>query len=219
MIVVGLTGGIGSGKSTVSTLLAERGAVVIDADAITKGLQRPGEPVFEAIVKRFGPGVVASDGSLDRPALAAIVFSDPAALKDLNAIVHPAVGVEILRQLDAERSGDRVVVLDIPLLVESGRYQVAAVVVVDVDPEIAVRRLVSQRGMTETDARAQDGEPGRPRGTPGQSRSGDRQRRQPSGSRTAGRRRLGLDAGAPSGVRPLTSRPIEHLFCSVTAVR
>jgi len=98
--------------------------------------------------------VVASDGSLDRPALAAIVFSDPAALKDLNAIVHPAVGVEILRQLDSERSGDRVVVLDIPLLVESGRYQVAAVVVVDVDPEIAVRRLVSQRGMTETDARA-----------------------------------------------------------------
>jgi dephospho-CoA kinase len=154
VIVVGLTGGIGAGKSTVSTLLAQRGAVVIDADAITKALQRPGEPVFAAIVKRFGSGVVDPGGSLDRAALAAIVFSDPAALKDLNAIVHPAVGVEILRLLEAERAGDRVVVLDIPLLVESSRYPIAGLVVVDVDPAIAVERLVGQRGMTESDARA-----------------------------------------------------------------
>ena len=154
MIVVGLTGGIGSGKSTVSALLAERGAVVVDADAITRQLQAPGQPVLAAIVERFGPEIVSADGTLDRAALAAIVFDDPAALKELTAIVHPAVGKEIARRLEAERGGDRVVVLDIPLLVESGRYQVAGLVVVDVDPDVAVERLVRFRGMSEADARA-----------------------------------------------------------------
>ena len=154
MIVVGLTGGIGSGKSTVSAFLAERGAVVVDADAITRQLQAPGQPVLAAIVERFGPEIVSADGTLDRAALAAIVFDDPAALKDLTAIVHPAVGKEIARRLEAERGGDRVVVLDIPLLVESGRYQVAGLVVVDVDPDVAVERLVRFRGMSEADARA-----------------------------------------------------------------
>ncbi len=154
MIVVGLTGGIGSGKSTVSALLAGRGAVVVDADAITRQLQAPGQPVLAAIVERFGPDIVSADGTLDRAALAAIVFDDPAALKDLTAIVHPAVGAEIARRLEAERSGDRVVVLDIPLLVEGGRYRVAGLVVVDVDPDVAVERLARSRGMSEADARA-----------------------------------------------------------------
>jgi dephospho-CoA kinase len=154
VIVVGLTGGIGSGKSTVSALLAERGAVVVDADAITRQLQAPGQPVLAAIVERFGPEIVFSDGSLDRAALAAIVFGDSAALKELTSIVHPAVGTEITRRLEDERSGDRVVVLDVPLLVESGRYRVAGLVVVDIDPDVAVERLVCFRGMSEADARA-----------------------------------------------------------------
>ncbi len=154
MITVGLTGGIGSGKSTVSALLAEHGAVIIDADAITRELQQPGQPVLAAIVERFGPEVLRDDGTLDRPALAARVFGDPELLKDLNAIVHPAVGAEIARRLAALAGTDAVVVLDIPLLVESGRYRVAGVIVVDVDPEVAVERLVRFRAMDEADARA-----------------------------------------------------------------
>ena len=154
MKVVGLTGGIGSGKSTVSALLAQRGAVVVDADAITHDLQRPGTPIVAAMVERFGDGVLRADGSLDRQAVAGIVFADPAALADLNAIVHPAVGVEIAAQMQAAASADRVVVLDVPLLVESGRTDLAGLIVVDVDPEVAVRRLVDQRGFTEADAHA-----------------------------------------------------------------
>lgn len=154
MLLIGLTGGIGSGKSTVSALLAERGAVVIDADAITRELQRSGQPVFEAMVERFGPGVVADGGELDRQAVADVVFADPAALADLNVIVHPAVGAEIARRLEVEAATEHLVVLDVPLLVESGRDDLAALVVVDVEPEVAVRRLVEHRGMREDDARA-----------------------------------------------------------------
>lgn len=154
MILVGLTGGIGSGKSTVSALLAGRGAVIVDADAITRELQQPGQPVLTAIVERFGPEVLTPAGALDRPKLASVVFGDPEALAALNAIVHPAVGAEVLRRIDEQRGTDAVVVLDIPLLVEGGRYAVQAVVVVDVDPEVAVERLVGQRGMAEADARA-----------------------------------------------------------------
>ena len=154
MLLIGLTGGIGSGKSTVSALLAARGAVVIDADAITRELQRAGQPVFDAMVERFGPGIVGPDGELDRPAVADIVFSDTAALADLNALVHPAVGAEIARRLEAEAATDHVVVLDVPLLVESGRDDLAALIVVDVDPEVAVERLVTHRGMREDDVRA-----------------------------------------------------------------
>src|SRR5690242_17858 len=91
VLLLGLTGGIGSGKSTVSAMLAQRGAVIIDADAITRSLQQPGTPVFDAIVERFGSGVVAADGQLDRKALAGIVFADEAAKKDLEHLVHPAV--------------------------------------------------------------------------------------------------------------------------------
>jgi dephospho-CoA kinase len=154
VILIGLTGGIGSGKSTVSARLAELGARVIDADAITRAVQQPGTEVFAAIVERFGPGVVAGDGTLDRPALAAVVFNDPEELKALNAIVHPAVGVAIAEQLAAAAETDDVVVLDVPLLVESGRDDMAALVVVDLDPEVAVARLVEHRGFTEGDARA-----------------------------------------------------------------
>ncbi|MFL6204134.1 MAG: dephospho-CoA kinase [Acidimicrobiales bacterium] len=154
MLLIGLTGGIGSGKSSVSALLAEKGAVIVDADAITRELQQPGTDVFAAMVDRFGSGIVAPDGTLDRAAVADVVFNDGEALTDLNAIVHPAVGVEIARRLEAERDTDHLVVLDVPLLVESGRDDMTALVVVDVDPEVAVRRLVEHRGMREEDVRA-----------------------------------------------------------------
>jgi dephospho-CoA kinase len=155
VLVVGLTGGIGSGKSTVAALLAARGAVVVDADAVTRDLQRAGTPVFAAMVERFGPGIVAADGELDRAAVADIVFTDAEALADLNAIVHPAVGAEIVRRMEELSTTDDVVVLDVPLMVESKRgYPVAALLVVDVDPEVAVRRLVEHRSMREPDVRA-----------------------------------------------------------------
>jgi dephospho-CoA kinase len=154
VVLVGLTGGIGAGKSTVSQALAARGAVIIDADLITRELQQPGQPVFDAMVERFGPGIVAGDGQLDRQAVADLVFGDKEALTDLNAIVHPAVGAEMARRLSDEAGTDHVVVLDVPLLVESGRDDLAALIVVDVDPEVAVGRLVEQRGFTEADARS-----------------------------------------------------------------
>lgn len=154
MIVVGLTGGIGSGKSTVSAALAEYGAVIIDADALTRELQQPGTPVFEAMVARFGDEIIAADGSLNRLGLAAIVFPDPELLKELNAIVHPAVGRAIRDRMRAHLHTDSVVVLDVALLIESSRYPVAGVVVVDLPVETAVERLVEFRNMDESDARA-----------------------------------------------------------------
>jgi dephospho-CoA kinase len=156
VLLLGLTGGIGSGKSTVSALLAEKGAVIIDADAITRSVQQPGQPVFDAMVTRFGRGIVGPDGSLDRAGLAAIVFADEQARKDLEHIVHPAVGAEMLRQMQAEADTDHVVVYDVPLLVEAARRAMsfAGVIVVDIDPDIAVQRVVEQRGMAERDVRA-----------------------------------------------------------------
>lgn len=154
MIVIGLTGGMGSGKSSVSERLVERGAVLIDADAIVRDLQQPGESVLDAMVERFGPEILDADGHLDRQAVADRVFGDPEALADLNAIVHPAVGAEIARRLEEQSRTDHVVVLDVPLLVESGRDDLAGLLVVDVDPEIAVERLVAHRGLREDDARS-----------------------------------------------------------------
>ncbi len=154
MLRLGLTGGIGSGKSTVSALLEEHGAVVVDADRIVRELQQPGQPVFEAMVDRVRPRHRRRRRLADRQAVADIVFGDEAALKRLNAIVHPAVGARMAEQLAALEETDEVVVLDIPLLVESGRDDMAAVIVVDVDPEIAVARLVEHRGFSEADARA-----------------------------------------------------------------
>lgn len=153
--MLGLTGGIGAGKSTVAALLAERGALVIDADAVTRDLQRPGQPVYSAIVECFGAEVTAPDGSLDRRALAEVVFADPAALAELEALTHPAVAAAIAERLAAAAGGaEEVVVLDIPLLLETSHYRVDGVVVVDCPTELAVRRLVEGRGMAEGDVRA-----------------------------------------------------------------
>ena len=157
MILVGLTGRIGAGKSTVSDLLAERGAAIVYADQIARDLQSPGSPVLSAMAHRFGDHIIATDGSLDRAAVAAIVFNDEAALKDLNGIVHPAMQDEIQRQIDAHRGTDRVVVLDFPLLGENPRKGLSATIVVDIPVDVAVARLVEQRGMDEADARARIG--------------------------------------------------------------
>lgn len=154
MILVGLTGGIGAGKSTVSAMLAERGAVIVDADLIARDLQAPGSAVLDAMAERFGAHIINDDGSLDRAAVASIVFNDEAALADLNGIVHPAMQSEIQRQIDAQRATDRVVVLDFPLLGENPRTGLAATVVVDIPEEVAVERLVAQRSMSPDDARA-----------------------------------------------------------------
>ena len=154
MILVGLTGGIGSGKSTVSQMLASRGAVIVDADAITRELQAPGEPLLGVIADRFGRDVIDADGSLIRQKLADIVFGNVDALADLNKIVHPAVGREMARRIDEQRDTDNIVVLDIPLLAENPRSGLSGVIVVEIDPELAVRRLVEHRGMSESDARA-----------------------------------------------------------------
>jgi dephospho-CoA kinase len=157
VLLVGLTGGIGAGKSTVSALLAERGAVIVDADQIARDLQTPGSPVLDVMADRFGHEIIRDDGSLDRAAVAAIVFGDsPAAkqnLADLNGIVHPAMQAEIRRQIGAAAGTDRIVVLDFPLLGENPRDDIAATIVVDVDSDIAVERLVQFRGMDEADAR------------------------------------------------------------------
>ena len=154
MILVGLTGGIGSGKSTVSAMLAEHGAVIIDADALARELQGPGSPVLERMAERFGSHIIRDDGSLDRAAVAQIVFNDETALKALNDIVHPALGVEITNRIEQARGTDDVVVLDFPLLAERPRPGLSATVVVDVPVETAVERLVASRGMSEDDARA-----------------------------------------------------------------
>ena len=154
MILVGLTGGIGAGKSTVSALLAERGAVIVDADLIARELQSPGSSVLDQMAERFGSHIITDDGSLDRGAVAKIVFNDETALKDLNGIVHPAMQSEIQRQIDEQRDTDRVVVLDFPLLGENPRKGLAATVVVDIPVDVAVQRLVEQRAMSEDDARA-----------------------------------------------------------------
>jgi dephospho-CoA kinase len=150
---IGLTGGIGSGKSTVSAMLAARGAVVIDADRIAREVVEPGTPGLAAVAEAFGPGVLTADGSLDRPALAAIVFADPAAREKLDGIVHPLVRSRAAELAAAAPEGT-VVVHDVPLLVETGQTgSYDLVLVVQADPDTRIDRLV-RRGMTEEDARA-----------------------------------------------------------------
>jgi dephospho-CoA kinase len=153
MILLGLTGGIGSGKSSVAQFLLSRGAIVIDSDAIARELQAAGSPLLEQLVDRFGD-VLNHDGSLDRAKLASIVFPSPENVKALNAIMHPAIGKEMSDRLEAQRTTNNIVVLDIPLLVENPRKGLSGVVVVDVDPEVAIQRVVEHRGMNADDVRA-----------------------------------------------------------------
>ncbi|MDP9329631.1 MAG: dephospho-CoA kinase [Actinomycetota bacterium] len=154
MLLVGLTGGIGSGKSTVARLLAERGAAVLDADSFARDAVRAGSPGFDAVVARFGDGLIGSDGELNREALAAIVFADEAARHDLESIVHPEVRRRIGEGISANAGTDTVVVLESPLLIETGADRDCDVVVVVAAPaETQIDRLTAA-GMSETDARA-----------------------------------------------------------------
>jgi dephospho-CoA kinase len=150
---IGLTGGIGSGKSTVAGLLAARGAQVVDADRIAREVVEPGTPGLEAVVAAFGSGVLTPEGALDRPALAAVVFADPEARRRLDGIVHPLVRARAT-ELVAAAPPDAVVVQDVPLLVETGQAgSYDLVLVVEADTDTRVRRLVG-RGLSEDDARA-----------------------------------------------------------------
>ncbi|WP_406836832.1 dephospho-CoA kinase [Streptomyces sp. AHU1] len=154
MLKVGLTGGIGAGKSEVSRLLVEHGAVLIDADRIAREVVAPGTPGLAAVVDAFGEGVLAPDGGLDRPKLGSIVFADPGKLAVLNSIVHPLVG-DRSRTLEEAAPEDAVVVHDVPLLAENGLAALYdLVIVVDARPETQLDRLVRLRGMTEKNARA-----------------------------------------------------------------
>ncbi|MFD5037515.1 dephospho-CoA kinase [Streptomyces sp. NPDC058378] len=154
MLKVGLTGGIGAGKSEVSRLLARLGAVLIDADRISREVVEPGTPGLTAVVEAFGPGILRPDGTLDRSALGSIVFADPARLATLNAIVHPLVGARSA-ELERAAGAGAVVVHDVPLLTENGLAPLYdLVVVVDAKPGTQLDRLVTLRGMTESDARA-----------------------------------------------------------------
>ena len=156
MLRIGLTGGIGSGKSTVSARLAELGAVVVDADKIAREVVEPGEPALEQIHERFGDAVFIGDGTLDRPALGRVVFGDPQALADLEGITHPAIWRRTAERFAAaEAAGSVIGVHDMPLLVEkqmAGEYHL--VVVVDTDEQVRLQRLVELRGMPQDEARS-----------------------------------------------------------------
>jgi dephospho-CoA kinase len=151
VLLVGLSGGIGSGKSTVARLLEERGAIVVDLDVVAREVVEPGRPGFDAVVARFGQEVVGAGGRLDRAALARVVFGDEAAREDLNAIVHPLVAEETRRRI-AEVPADAVVVVDVPLLVEAAARGYDAVVIVEAPEEVRLERLAA-RGLPPEDAR------------------------------------------------------------------
>lgn len=154
---IGLTGGIGSGKSTVAAMLEARGAVIIDADAIARELVEPGQPALDALVREFGTTILQLDGSLSRASLASLAFRDPEATDRLNAIMHPLIAEESRRRMDAAPV-DAVIVYDMPLLVETGQQSlVDAVVVVDVPEEVQVERAVGLRGLEEQDVRRRIG--------------------------------------------------------------
>jgi dephospho-CoA kinase len=149
---VGLTGGVASGKSTVSAILAELGAVVIDADALAREVVARGTPGLDAVVAEFGPGVLTPEGDLDRPAMGRLVFGDDAARRRLEAIIHPLV-IERMAEIEATAGEDDVVVHDIPLLAEGGRADTFdAVVVVDAPRDLQVERMLGDRGWTREDA-------------------------------------------------------------------
>ncbi len=189
---VGLTGGLGSGKSTVGKALADRGAAVIDADQVARRVIEPGTDGERAVLDRFGPAVTGPDGHLDRQALASIVFSDAHELLALEAITHPLVHDEIARELSSLPG--QVVVIELPLLTAGGRqkYDLDVVVLVDTPQELAVRRAVG-RGMSEQDG-GPDGGPTLGPGAESGIRLGRRQRRRPGPTRS--RRRTAM--GAPN---------------------
>jgi dephospho-CoA kinase len=156
MLAIGLTGGIGAGKSLVADLLARRGAVIVDADRIAREVVSPGGPAYAPLVRRFGASVVLPDGTIDRPALAAVAFHDAQALADLNAITHPVIGAAMADRLVQLTGSDTVAVVAIPLLTAAHRSALGlqCVVVVDCPTELAIERLVRLRGMDPEDARA-----------------------------------------------------------------
>lgn len=169
MQIIGLTGGIAAGKSVAAARLAELGAVVIDADRLAREVVEPDTPALAAIAERFGHGVLDETGALDRPALGGIVFDDPAALRDLNAIVHPAVHdrYDALLAEAAVRDPEAIIVYDVPLLAEArAASDFSLVVVVDAPAEVRAERLVSLRGMDRAEALARIG-----------SQAGDEERR------------------------------------------
>lgn len=157
MPLIALTGGIASGKSTVANRLSELGAIVISADELVRRVQRAGSPTLDAIGKRFGLGVIDGNGELDRAALGRLIFDDAIARADLEAIVHPAIGIEFkarIASITAERP-DVVIVYDIPLLVETNRAnEFDSVIVLMCDPQIRLERLERLRGMTKEAAQA-----------------------------------------------------------------
>jgi len=156
MLAVGLTGGIGSGKSAVADLLVERGAVLIDADQVARQVVEPGGPAYQPLIDRFGPGIVAADGIIDRQALAAVAFADEESRLALNAITHPVIGIAMIEARDALADTDAIVILAIPLLTAAHRETVRLhkVVVVDCPTDVALERLVTQRGFDRADAEA-----------------------------------------------------------------
>jgi dephospho-CoA kinase len=155
VLLVGLTGGIGSGKSTVARMLEERGAVVFDADLLAREAVEPGTPGHTAVIERFGADVLAPGGELDREALASIVFADPSARRDLEQIVHPEVRRLFADGSEAYRDTDRIVVFSAPLLVESGMHTAFEIlVVISATVATQIERLMRQRGMSEAAIRA-----------------------------------------------------------------
>jgi len=155
MLLVGLTGGIGTGKSTVARMLEKRGAVVFDADVLARQAVAPGTSGFDQVLERFGPNVLAPGGGLDREALASIVFSDPAARRDLEGIVHPEVRRMFAEGCEEYRDSDRVVVFSAPLLVETGMHTAFdLLIVVSAPVATQIRRLMRDRGMAERDVQA-----------------------------------------------------------------
>ncbi len=156
MLAVGLTGGIGSGKSAVADLLVERGAVLVDADQVARDVVTPGGPAYQPLIDRFGPGIVAADSTIDRPALAKLAFADEESRLALNEITHPAIGLAMIAARDSYEGADDIVVLAIPLLTALHRETVRLdeVVVVDCPTDVALERLLSQRGFERADAEA-----------------------------------------------------------------
>ena len=155
MILIGLSGGIGSGKSTVAGLLEARGAVIVDADRIAHEILSPGGAGVAAVAERFGPGVVGSDGGIDRPKLRSVIFAGPAARRDLEAITHPLIYAEMATRLGGSFAPDTVVVVDAPLLVETGgrdRFGMRALVVVAAEQSQQIQRVVARGGMTAQEA-------------------------------------------------------------------